>query len=95
MTDPAIPFNSNVVALASAAIERARRDKDRTALRAIFEEIAWHRYCEKVPEESRSLTAETLCTRRPDGQYQIVDIQQTWWGFQAGFDVAGVLAARL
>ena len=95
MTDPTIPFNSNVVALAAAAIEHARRHKDRTALRAIFEEIAWNRYCEKAPEESRSLTADTLCMRSPTGRYHIVDIQQAWWGFQAGFDAAGVLASHL
>ncbi len=66
------------------------------AMRDKFEAAAYAHYLERWDgnEENGHMTQEQFCRRNEDDRYFYKDLQQAWWGFQAGFNAACIAGAN-
>lgn len=71
----------------------------RDAKRDLFEQVAHEHYLERWPADvstNTAMTREEFCRRDPahPDRYFYVELNNTWWGFQAGFTAAALAGAK-
>lgn len=68
----------------------------RDAKRELFEEVAHAHYAErwKGNMENSGLSREEFCRKNADGSYFYGQLNNVWWGFQAGFTAAALAGAK-
>ena len=68
-------------------------------LRSQFEQLAFQAYLDRRAKGGLSndlpadeaVSPEQLFWTQPDGSYGVLTFNQAWWGFQAGYELAGVV----
>lgn len=68
----------------------------REAKRELFEEVAHAHYLERWPanDPNGAMSKDEFCRKTETGAYFYKELNNTWWGFQAGFTAAALAGAK-